>query len=126
MSMRTPLGRVRGLGSAKDGTGHFWMQRMTSIASLLLTVFAFALAISLVGEPHAVVAARLGSPFIAIALLATIFAYAYHMQLGMQVIIEDYVQGDLARVLALTGNIFFCFAVGMVSAFAVLKLGFGG
>ncbi len=123
--MRTPLGRVRGLGSAKDGTHHFWHQRLTSIASLLLTVFAFALAVSLVGEPHAVVAARLGSPIIAILLLATIFAFAYHMQLGMQVIIEDYVHGELARVLALTGNIFFCFAVALTSAFAVLVLGFG-
>ncbi len=126
MSMRTPLGHVRGLGSAKDGTAHFWLQRLTSIASLPLTIFAFALAISLVGEPHAVVAARLGSPFIAIPLLATIIAYAYHMQLGMQVIIEDYVQGELARVLALAGNIFFCFAVVLVSAFAVLKLSVGG
>jgi len=126
MTMRTPLGIVRGLGSAKDGTGHFWLQRLTSIASLVLTVFAIALAISLVGEPHAVVAARLGSPLIAIALLATIFAYAYHMKLGMQVIIEDYVQAEPARVLALIGNIFFCFAVALVSAFAVLKLSFGG
>jgi succinate dehydrogenase / fumarate reductase membrane anchor subunit len=126
MSMRTQIGIVRGLGSAKDGTGHFWMQRLTSIASLLLTIFAIALAISLVGEPHAVVAARLGSPFIAVTLLATIFAYAYHMQLGMQVIIEDYVQSEPARVLALIGNIFFCFAVALISAFAVLKLGFGG
>jgi len=126
MTMRTQLGIVRGLGSAKDGTGHFWLQRLTSIASLVLTVFAIALAISLVGEPHAVVAARLGSPLIAIALLATIFAYAYHMKLGMQVIIEDYVQAEPARVLALIGNIFFCFAVALVSAFAVLKLSFGG
>ena len=126
MSTVSPPGGVRGLGSAKDGTGHFWRQRLTSLASLLLTIFAFALAISLVGEPHAVVAARLGSPFIAVALLATIFAYAYHMQLGMQVIIEDYVQSEPARVLALIGNIFFCFAVGLISAFAVLKLGFGG
>ncbi len=126
MSMRTPLGHVRGLGSAKEGTGHFWRQRLTSIASLPLTVFVIALAISLVGEPHAVVAARLRSPLIAVPLLATIFAYAYHMQLGMQVIIEDYVQGELARVLALAGNIFFCFAVALVSAFAVLKLSIGG
>jgi succinate dehydrogenase / fumarate reductase membrane anchor subunit len=126
MSMGSPLARVRGLGSARDGTGHFWHQRLTSIASLVLTIFAIALAISLVGEPHAVVAARLGAPFIAIPLLATIFAYAYHMQLGMQVIIEDYVQHELARVLALVGNIFFCFAVALVSAFAVLKLSFGG
>ena len=126
MTMRTQLGIVRGLGSAKDGTGHFWLQRLTSLASLPLTIFAIALAISLVGEPHAVVAARLGSLLIAIPLLATIFAYAYHMKLGMQVIIEDYVQAEPARVLALIGNIFFCFAVALVSAFAVLKLSFGG
>ena len=126
MTMRTQLGIVRGLGSAKDGTGHFWLQRLTSLASLPLTIFAIALAISLVGEPHAVVAARLGSLLIAIPLLATIFAYAYHMKLGMQVIIEDYVQAEPARVLALAGNIFFCFAVALVGAFAVLKLSFGG
>ena len=126
MSMRTQLGIARGLGSANDGTEHFWLQRLTSLASLPLTIFAIALAISLVGEPHAVVAARLGSLLIAIPLLATIFAYAYHMKLGMQVIIEDYVQAEPARVLALTGNIFFCFAVALVGAFAVLKLSFGG
>jgi len=126
MTMRTPLGRVRGLGSAKDGTEHFWHQRLTGVAALPLIIFAIALGVSFAGEPHAAVAARLGSPFVAIALIAAVISFAYHMQLGMQVIIEDYVQGEFSRVLALMGNNFFCFAVALVSAFAILKLSFGG
>ena len=126
MSMRTPLSRVRGLGSARQGTEHFWRQRLTSVASLVLSVFLICLAVSLVGEPYEVVAARLGSPFVAVPLIAAIFAFAYHMQLGMEVIIEDYVNSDAKRLMALMANNFFCIAIALIGAFAVLKLSVGG
>lgn len=124
--MRTPLGRVRGLGSAKDGTEHFWRQRVTAVANVPLVIFLVWLAVSLVGAPFATVTATLGSPFVAVLLLAAIVSITWHMRLGMQVIIEDYVHGETVRLVALMGNIFFCGGVALLSAFAILKLGFGG
>lgn len=126
MSMRTPLSRVRGLGAAGHGTEHFWRQRLTSLASLVLSVFLIGLALSLVGAPYEAVAARLASPFVAVPLIATVIAFAYHMQLGMEVIIEDYVSAEAGRLAALIANNFFCIAVALVGVFAILKLSIGG
>lgn len=126
MSMRTPLSRVRGLGPANHGTDHFWRQRLTSVASLVLSVFLIVLALSVVGEPYEVVAARLGSPFIAVPLIATVIAFVYHAQIGMEVIIEDYVFGEGWRLGALIVNNFFCIAIALIGVFAILKLSIGG
>ncbi|MBP0573761.1 succinate dehydrogenase, hydrophobic membrane anchor protein, partial [Mycobacterium tuberculosis] len=89
--MRTPLGRVRGLGSAKEGTGHFLAQRLTSIALVPLTFFLVITAVGLVGAPYERVVAVLSSPVVSILLLASLLAGIYHMKIGMQVIVEDYV-----------------------------------
>jgi succinate dehydrogenase / fumarate reductase membrane anchor subunit len=126
MSMRTPLARVRGLGPAGHGTDHFWRQRLTSLASLVLSAFLIVLVLSIVGEPYDVVAARLGSPFVAVPLIATVIAFAYHMQIGMEVIIEDYVFSEAQRLAALIVNNFFCIAIALVGVFAILKLSIGG
>lgn len=126
MSMRTPLSRVRGLGSAKDGTEHFWRQRVTAAANVPLAIFLVILFISLVGAPYETVAARLGSPVVAIPLLLAVISMCYHMRIGMQVVIEDYVHGENAKLVALLLNVFFTFAVGALSVFAILKLGFAG
>lgn len=126
MNMRTPLARVRGLGPAGHGTDHFWRQRLTSVASLVLTVFLICLALSLVGAPYEVVAGRLGSPFVAVPLIATVIAFAYHMQIGMEVIIDDYVFGEAARIAALLANNFFSIAIALIGVFAILKLSIGG
>ena len=124
--MRTPLGKVRGLGSAKEGTEHFWRQRVTAVANVFLISFFIVLVISLQGSSHAELIAALKSPLLSILLLLVILSGIYHMKLGMQVIIEDYVHGDGMKFIALMANIFFCAAVGLGSVFAVIKIAFGG
>jgi len=125
MSMRTPLGRVRGLGSAGTGTEHFWAQRVTSVAGIPLTAGFFIIVAMLVGRNHAATVQILGSPVIAIVMLLFVFSTVYHMKLGMQVIIEDYVQDEARKFALLIGNLFFCFVIGLASAYAILKLSFG-
>ena len=124
--MRTPLGKVRGLGSAKDGTDHFWKQRLTAVANVPLILFLIWLIISLIGATHAQVVSALANPFIAIMLLATIVSVCWHMKLGMQIIIEDYVHSEGSKIILVILNSFFCFGLGLAAVFAVLKLGFGG
>ncbi|MET0170174.1 MAG: succinate dehydrogenase, hydrophobic membrane anchor protein [Aliihoeflea sp.] len=124
--MRTPLGRVRGLGSAKDGTDHFWKQRLTALANVPLVLFAVGLIVSLAGQPHEVVRSTLASPFVALVLILFLLSILYHMKLGMQIVIEDYVHGEGAKILLVALNIFFTFVVGAASVFALLKIAFGG
>lgn len=126
MKMRTPRRHVRGLGSAKDGTEHFWRQRVTALGNVVLITFLVVLAVSLVGESYQGVTAVLSSPLVAVLMVLALVTVTYHMYLGMQVIIEDYVHGDGLKVLVLVGNIFFSGAVAVISIYAVLKLGFGG
>ena len=124
--MRTPLSKVRGLGTAKDGTGHFWHQRLTSLANIPLIGFFIWQMVSLNGASHAVVVERMSSPLVASVMLLVIVSGIYHMKLGMQVIIEDYVHGEGTKLLLLIANIFFSIAVGLICAIAVLKLSFAG
>jgi len=125
MSIRTPLARVRGLGSAKSGAEHWWRQRLTAIANVPLVLFTAVLVVSLLGRSHADVIAVLGHPLVAVGLIAAILSITYHMRLGMQVIIEDYVHDEGAKVLALVANTFFAAAVALVGVFAVMKLSLG-
>ncbi len=125
MNMRTPLKNARALGSAKEGTDHFWMLRVTSVANLFLTVFLVWLLVSLVGADYATVKARLAHPVNAIGLGLLAISGAIHMRLGMQVIIEDYVHGELSKVILLMLNSFFAILVGAACLFAVAKLSFG-
>jgi len=125
-SMRTPLGRVRGLGSARSGTGHFWLQRVTAVSNLVLAIIFVFVVISLVGKPYPAAVATLGNPFIAILALLFILSACVHMRLGMQVVIEDYIHTEGLKILAVMANTFFAIAIGAASAFAVLKLSFGG
>ena len=125
MSLRTPLGKVRGLGSAKSGTEHWWMQRVTAIANIPLTIGFVIVVISLLGADHAAVAARLGHPIIAIMLLAFVVSITWHMRLGMQVVIEDYVHSEGWKIACVLVNTFFSAAVAIAGIYAILKLGFG-
>lgn len=123
--MRTPLSRVRGLGSAKTGTEHFWAQRATAFALVPLVIFFIASVVALTGSDFETVRHYVGSPLVSIALLALIGAGIYHMRLGMQVIIEDYVTSEGLKVLSLLANSFFAVLVGLACVYAVLKIGFG-
>lgn len=124
-TMRTPLGRVRHLGSAHNGTGHFWHQRLTAVAGVPLTIAMVTIVIGLLGRNHAAVVQILGSSFVAIVMLLFIISSVYHMWLGMQVIVEDYVHDENWKLVTLMANTFFSFAVGLAAVFAILKLSFG-
>ena len=123
--MRTPLGRVLGYGSAKSGTEHFIRQRLTAIANIPLTIAAVLIVVSLIGHNQAAVAQILGSTLVAIIMLLFIISTFYHMMIGMQVIIEDYVHDEGAKYALLILNTFFTIAVGFSSVYAILKLSFG-
>jgi succinate dehydrogenase / fumarate reductase, membrane anchor subunit len=125
MSMRTPLGKVRGLGSAKDGTEHFWRQRVTALANVPLMLFLIYVVVNLVGASHAEAAAFLKSPLVAILLLAMVISGLVHMRLGMQVIIEDYLPDEGKKVLALIANTFFTGVIGIACVWAIAKVSFG-
>ncbi|HJZ30901.1 MAG TPA: succinate dehydrogenase, hydrophobic membrane anchor protein [Hyphomicrobiaceae bacterium] len=122
---RTPLARVRGLGSAKDGTEHFLRQRVTAIANIFLVSFGILIIVRLAGADYLTVRRTLAEPLNTIALLLLILSGVVHMRIGMQTIIEDYVHADGYKVLALLINTFFAVVVGLASAYAVLKLSFG-
>jgi len=122
---RTPLSRVRGLGAARSGTTHFWHERLTSVAALPLTIGFIVVVLSLLGRNHAAAIQILGSPLVAILLLLFIITSVYHMWLGMQVIIEDYVHHELRKLVLLMANTFFCVGTGIASVYALLKIGFG-
>ena len=123
--MRTPMSRVRGLGAAHSGTQDFWRQRLTSVAGIPLCIAAIVIVIGLLGRSHAAVVQILGSPIVAIIMLLFIINIVYHMWIGIQEIIVDYVHEDKLKLATLLGNTFFCFAIGLASAFAILKLSFG-
>ncbi len=124
-SMETPLKRVRGLGSAHAGTDHFWKQRATALAGIPLTIAFLVIVLSTVGKDFATVKATLAHPLVAILMLLFVLSSVVHMRIGMQVIIEDYVHEEGPKVLLLMLNTFFAIAVGLASAFAILKLAFG-
>ena len=125
MDMITPLKRVHNLGSAKEGADHFWQQRLTAVANIFLMLWLVWLVATLAGADHATVKAAIENPLVAIGLLLLILSGTYHMRLGMQVIIEDYIHGEGMKVLLLMLNTFFAVAIALGSAFAILKLSFG-
>lgn len=124
--MRTPLGKVRGLGSAREGTGHFWKQRVSAVANIPLVLFFVGLLVAINGADYASTRATLASPFVALPLVLVLVSVLYHMRLGMQVVIEDYVHNELSKLALFALNTFFTVVVGAVSVFSLLKLAFGG
>lgn len=123
-SIRTPAARVRYLGSARSGTHHAWHMRLTSLALVPLTIGFVWLILSTIGKDQAAVRAILGQPVAAVLLLLFVPTSIYHMMLGMQTIIEDYVHGEHAKALSLFANMFFSAVIGVACVYAILRLSF--
>jgi succinate dehydrogenase / fumarate reductase membrane anchor subunit len=124
-SMRTPLARVRSLGASHSGTGDFWRQRVTAVAMTLLIVPVIVVVMMLLGRNQAGAAQILGSPLVAIIMLLFIIASAWHMKIGMQVVIEDYIHNEKLKLATIMANNFFSIAVALASIYAILKLSSG-
>ena len=124
-SMRTPLARVRSLGSSHSGTSDFWRQRLTSVAMTVLIVPVIVVVLMLIGSNQAGAKQIFSSLPIAIILLLFIIASAWHMKIGMQVIIEDYVHNEKVKLASVMANNFFCIAVALASIYAILKMSSG-
>jgi len=124
MTARTPLAHARGLGPAHSGTDHWWHQRLTAVANVPLVLFLLWLGIRLSSLDHAGAVSVLKHPLVALGTIAALINIGWHMRLGMQVVVEDYVHGP-AKLPLLVANIFYAAAVALVSAFAVLVIVFG-
>ena len=123
--IRTPLARARGLGSAKEGTTHFWRQRVTGVANIFLVILLTWVLVKLAGADYATVKATLKNPLVSLLLLLFVISGVIHMRLGMQTVIEDYVHSEGRKVGCLMLNTFFCVFVALASVWAVSKLSFG-
>ncbi|MCK1709946.1 MULTISPECIES: succinate dehydrogenase, hydrophobic membrane anchor protein [unclassified Bradyrhizobium] len=124
-SMRTPLGRVRNLGAAHSGTSDFWRQRITGVAMTLLMIPVLVIIMMLLGRNQVYAAQTLSSIPVAVILLLFILASAWHMKIGMQVVIEDYVHNEKLKLVSIMLNNFFSSAVALASTYAILKLSSG-
>jgi succinate dehydrogenase / fumarate reductase membrane anchor subunit len=124
MNLVTPLNRVLGLGSAKSGGTHWWMQRLTAVALVPLgSWFALSL-LAMADFEYATVVAWLGRPVSSISLILTVLAVSYHSYLGVQVVIEDYVHAAALKILALLASAFSHFGLSVAALFAILKVAF--
>lgn len=126
MKMQTPIGRVRGLGSARSGAQHWWLERLTSISTLLLFIWFIASLLRLPGLGHEAVVEWLSAPVAAVPMLLLIVSTFWHLKLGMQVIIEDYVHEEGSKLFSITLLNFLTIAGAASAFFAVLKIAFGG
>jgi len=126
MDMRTPLKKVRGLGSAKGGTEHFWVQRLTAVALVPLFLFFIIFVIANAGASYEQVVGSLANPFVAVLMGLMIIAGLIHMRIGMQEIIDDYIHNEPLKLAALMANTFFAVLIGGLCLFAILKIAFVG
>ena len=122
--LRTPLSRVKGLGSAKDGTHHFWHQRLTALLQIPLVLW---LAFSLASMPveHATLVSWIQQPLVTVVLSILIASVFYHAKMGLQVIIEDYVSNHAQRLMALLLSNTLCLLFGAAGVISVLRIAFG-
>ena len=125
MSLRSPLSRVLGSGSAKEGTDHWWMQRLTAVAMAVLGTWFLWSLLLLADFEQSTVQAWIGRPWNSVLLLLLGITLAYHSSLGVQVVIEDYVHGPLLKVVSLVLSKFAHIVVAVAASFAVLKIAFG-
>jgi len=123
--MKTPLGSVLGLGSAKTGTEHWWLQRVTAIANIPLVIFLILSIVTHIGADYATVRAYLAQPLVTLAMLALVISASVHMRIGLKEIIEDYVHGEGAKIAALLAVTFFAAVIGLACTMALVKISLG-
>ncbi len=123
--MATPLKRVRGLGAAHGGTETFWRQRLTALANIPLVIFLILSIVSHIGADYGTVKAYFAQPVVAVLMLALVISVSIHMRIGLKEIIEDYVHGEGAKVVALVLATFFALGLGLASTLAILKISLG-
>lgn len=124
--LRTPLARARGLGSARYGVHHWWAQRLTAIALIPLVVWFAISLVMLSGADYDIARAWIGSPLVMVLLILTIVIGLHHGQLGLQVVIEDYVHGDGWKLALIVAVRFVAVMFGLAATVAILRIGFGG
>lgn len=125
MSLRSPLSQARGLGSAKEGVGHWWVQRLTAIALIPLTLWFVVSVARFPLLDHATLVAWIKAPLVAVALVLFFLAMIHHAALGVQVVIEDYVGSEGVKLVSIVLAKFALYAIAAASVFAVLKIAFG-
>ncbi|MGF1476779.1 MAG: succinate dehydrogenase, hydrophobic membrane anchor protein [Geminicoccaceae bacterium] len=126
MSISTPIARARGLGAAREGVGHWKMQRLTAIANVILTVWFVIAAMRLSGADYAGVVAWLQGPFNTTCLVLLVLSSFYHAKLGLQVVIEDYVHNEGIKTASLIAISFAAIALAVACIVAILQVSFGG
>lgn len=126
MKLRTPLAEARGLGAAKEGIHHWWMQRLTALALIPLLLWFVASVVAMVGADYGAAVEWVRSPTVAVLLLLLIAAMFYHAQLGMQVVLEDYVHVGWLKVASIIGSKLIIIALAFIAGFAVLRVALGG
>jgi succinate dehydrogenase / fumarate reductase membrane anchor subunit len=122
--LRTPLSRVKGLGSAREGTSHFWHQRLTALLLIPLVLW-IGFSIAALPVDHATLVGWIQQPLVTVALVLLIIALFYHAQLGLQVVIEDYIGSHARRTFVLLLSNLLCLLFGIVGVISVLKISFG-
>lgn len=126
MKMETPIARVRGLGSARAGAHHWWLERLTSVSTLVLFVWLLVALLTLPDLSHRSVTEWLGAPLGAVPMLLLIVSTFWHLKLGLQVVIEDYVHEEGLKLFSITLLNFFVIALGATAFFSILKIAFAG
>ena len=122
MSLRSPLGKVRGLGSAKNGTHHWWMQKVTAVALIPLTVWFVSSVVQMTQADYGAVVKWMSSPVVAVLMMLFIITGIYHLKLGLEVIIEDYIHSEGQKVALQMFVTFGCVFIGMLAVFSILKI----
>jgi len=124
--MRTPLNKVRGLGSARGGTEHFWRQRLTAVSNIPLIIFFIGFVAVYAGASYEEIRAAVAQPVVALLIGFAFVSVLYHMRLGMQIIIEDYVHEEGWKIFLIILNTFFPIVVGAIALYSLLRIAFGG
>lgn len=125
VSIRTPRARVRGLGVAHHGVGHWWLQRITAVTNVVLMLAFVVIIANMAGRSYAEAAHIVANPFVSILLILALLSVTLHMRLGMQVVIEDYVHAQATKIAAVFANNVYAVLVAVACLYAVLRIGFG-